>query len=105
MNPSLAEARHTPKARFGMTLQDAAAASGFAIADATPWPPVNFAAVGKTPPVVSATPAGELPKASAVVITWAEAEWAAIQHVFLIYDAYGFYTSYNSAAAAWAMLA
>jgi hypothetical protein len=32
--------------------------------------------------VLSATPAAQLPKASAVVITWAEAEWAAMQHVF-----------------------
>jgi len=74
--------RHNPKARFGMTLQEATAASSFAIADAPPLPPVNFAAVGKAAPVLPATPAGQLPKASAVVITWAEAEWAAIQHVF-----------------------
>jgi hypothetical protein len=74
--------RHNPKARFGMTLQEATVASGFAIADAPPLPPVDFAAVGKAAPVLLATPAGQLPKASAVVITWAEAEWAAIQHVF-----------------------
>ena len=64
-----------------MTLQEATAASAFAIAGAPPLPPVNFAVVGKAAPVLPATPAGQLPKASAVVITWAEAEWAAIQHV------------------------
>jgi len=74
--------RHNPKARFGMTLQEASAASGFVIADAPPLPPVNFAAVGKAAPVLLATPAGQLPKASAVLITWTEAEWAAMQHVF-----------------------
>jgi hypothetical protein len=63
-------------------LQEASAASGFAIADAPPLPLVNFAAVGKTAPVLLSTPAGQLPKASTVIITWAEAEWAAIQHVF-----------------------
>ena len=73
---------HNPKARFGMTLQEARAASDFAIADAPPLPPVDFAAVGKSAPVLLSTPAGKLPKASAVVITWAEAEWAAMQHVF-----------------------
>jgi hypothetical protein len=74
--------RHNPKARFGISLQEAAAASGFALANAPPLPPVNFAAVAKAAPVLLATPAGQLPKASAVVITWAEAEWAALQHVF-----------------------
>jgi hypothetical protein len=74
--------RHNPKARFGMTLQEASSAAGFALADAPPLPPVDFAAVGKAAPVQMTTPAGQLPKASAVVITWAEAEWAAMQHVF-----------------------
>jgi hypothetical protein len=74
--------RHNPKARFGMTLEEASAVPGFAIANAPPLPPVNFTAVGQSAPVLPATPAGELPKASAVIITWAEAEWAAMQHVF-----------------------
>jgi hypothetical protein len=65
-----------------MTLQEASATSGFALADAPPLPPVDFAAVGTVAPVLLTTPAGQLPKASAVVITWAEAEWAAMQHVF-----------------------
>jgi len=74
--------RHNPKARFGVTLQEANAASGFAIVDAPALPPVDFAAVGMSAPTLPATPAGHLPKASAVVITWAEAEWAALQQVF-----------------------
>lgn len=74
---------HNPKARFGLTLQQArASASHFAIADAPPLPAVNFSAVGKTAPTLPTTPAGSLPKAAVVVITWAEAEWAAMQQVF-----------------------
>jgi hypothetical protein len=74
---------HNPKARFGLTLQQAQeSASHFAIAAAPPLPAVDFAAVGKTAPTLTTTPAGTLPKASAVVITWAEAEWAAMQQVF-----------------------
>jgi hypothetical protein len=80
MNRPLAARAHNPKARFGMTLQEATAASGFAIAAAPPLPPVNFAAVGKAAPVLLATPAGQLPKVSAVVISWTEAELAAVQH-------------------------
>jgi nucleoside phosphorylase len=67
--------RHNPKVRFGMNLQQAGeSAAHFAAGNAPPLPPVNFAAVGKS--------ASGLPQASAVVITWAEAEWAAMQHVF-----------------------
>ncbi len=43
---------------------------------------VDYAAVGQAAPLLLGTPAGALPKASAVVITWAEAEWAALQQVF-----------------------
>jgi hypothetical protein len=44
-------------------------------------PPVDWAAVGKQAPQLLNTPA-QLPVADAVVITWAEAEWAALVHVF-----------------------
>lgn len=44
-------------------------------------PAVNWAAVGKQAPKLLDTPA-QLPNADAVVITWAEAEWAALVHVF-----------------------
>jgi nucleoside phosphorylase len=74
---------HNPKLRFGMSLQETAQ-SYFSpgIANGPPLPAVNYGLVGKQPPGLPATPAGKLPKASAVVITWASAEWAALQHVF-----------------------
>ena len=43
---------------------------------------MDYGLVGKPAPSLLPTPAGKLPKASAVVITWADAEWAALQHVF-----------------------
>ena len=75
--------RHNPKARFGMTLQQASeSAAHFVVSNAPPLPAVNFAAVGKSAPGLPSTSASSLPQASAVVITWAEAEWAAMQQVF-----------------------
>jgi hypothetical protein len=54
--------RHNPKARFGMTLQQASeSAAHFAVSNAAPLPVVNFAAVGKTAPGLPATPASGLP--------------------------------------------
>jgi hypothetical protein len=44
-------------------------------------PAINWAAVGKQAPQLLNTPA-QLPNADAVVITWAEAEWAALVHIF-----------------------
>jgi hypothetical protein len=74
---------HNPKRRFGMSLQ-AVQESNFrpGIANGPPLPAVNYGLVNKQAPVLLATPEGELPNASAVVITWADAEWAALQHVF-----------------------
>lgn len=46
-------------------------------------PVVDYSAVGQTAPVLLDTPADTLPAADAVVITWASAEWAAMQHVFV----------------------
>ncbi|WP_031358608.1 hypothetical protein [Caballeronia sordidicola] len=74
---------HNPKLRFGMSLEQARQSSGHSgIADAPALPVVNYALVGKQAPGLLSAPAGALPRASAVVITWAEAEWAALQHVF-----------------------
>jgi hypothetical protein len=74
---------HNPKARFGMTLQQASeSGASFALADGPPLPAVNFGAVGKTAPGLAATSPGSLPQATAVIITWADAEWAAMQQVF-----------------------
>ncbi len=72
---------HDPYRRFGLTLSKALRA-GTTIANTPPLPVVDYAAVGQTAPKLLDTPAGALPKASAVVITWAEAEWAAMQQVF-----------------------
>jgi len=74
---------HNPKLRLGVTLQ-AATESSFSpgIAHGPPLPVVKYGVVGKQAPSLLPTSAGELPKASTVVITWAEAEWAALQHVF-----------------------
>ncbi len=72
---------HDPKLRLGQSLRQA---SSFApgLGDAPPLPVVNYAAVSRTAPSLLQTTAGALPKASTVVITWAEAEWAALEHVF-----------------------
>lgn len=76
----MAELIHNPKARFGISAEEARQVS-FALSAAPPLPAVNYGLVGKTAPTVSKSSAG-LPKATAVVITWAEAEWAALQQVF-----------------------
>jgi nucleoside phosphorylase len=77
------DSSHNPKLRFGMSLEEAqSSAFSPAIASAPPLPAVNYALLGKQAPSLLPTPAGTLPQASAVVMTWAEAEWAALQHVF-----------------------
>ena len=74
---------HNDKARFGLDLRQAReSAERFALADGPSLPAVDFSVVGKTAPGLATTSASGLPQASAVVITWAEAEWAAMQHVF-----------------------
>jgi nucleoside phosphorylase len=74
---------HNPKLRFGMSLEEAKnSVFSPGLAHAPPLPVVNYALVGKAAPGLPSTPAGKLPKASAVVITWADAEWAALQQVF-----------------------
>lgn len=46
-------------------------------------PAIDFSAVGGTAPTVVETSADWLPEADVVVLTWAEAEWAALHHVFV----------------------
>lgn len=46
-------------------------------------PAIDFSTVGQQAPVLLPTPYDYLPAADVVVITWAEAEWAAMQHVFV----------------------
>ena len=72
---------HDPYRRFGVTALEVSRVRA-TIANTPPLPVVDYAAVGQTAPLLLRTPAGALPKASAVVITWAEAEWAAMQQVF-----------------------
>jgi kumamolisin len=45
-------------------------------------PVINWASIGASAPQLPATPTADLPAADAVVICWANAEWAPIQHVF-----------------------
>ena len=73
---------HNPFRRFGMTVHEAAQARRTAISNTPPLPAVDYAAVGERAPVLLTTLPNSLPKATAVVITWAEAEWAALQQVF-----------------------
>jgi len=74
---------HNPKARLGVSLRDAnASAFTPGIAKGPPLPIVNYGLVGKQAPSLLPAPKGGLPKASAVVMTWADAEWAALHHVF-----------------------
>ena len=73
---------HNPYRRFGLAAHAAPHADRAAIRTTPPLPVVDYAAVGADAPVLLTTPANSLPKASAVVITWAEAEWAALQQVF-----------------------
>ncbi len=72
---------HDPYRRFGMAVSEASRVRA-TIAHTPPLPVVDYAAVGRIAPTLLDTPVGALPKASAVVITWAEAEWAAMQQVF-----------------------
>lgn len=51
------------------------------ITNTPPLPAINWATVGVQAPQLLTTP-NQLPKADAVVITWADSEWAAMQQVF-----------------------
>jgi hypothetical protein len=74
---------HNPKLRLGMTLQEAKESTfRSGIAKGPRLPIVTYELVGKQAPSLLPTPEGELPKASAVVLTCADAEWPALQHVF-----------------------
>lgn len=52
------------------------------INNAPDLPAVNWAKVGQAAPELINSRAAKLPPADAIVITWAEAEWAAMQQVF-----------------------
>jgi nucleoside phosphorylase len=44
--------------------------------------PINWSLIGAAAPILPSTPSADLPLADAVVITWADAEWTAMEHVF-----------------------
>jgi hypothetical protein len=74
---------HNPKLHLGTTLQEAKKSTfRSGIANGPPLLAVTYELVGKQAPRLLPLPEGEPPKASAVVIAWADAEWAALQHVF-----------------------
>lgn len=52
------------------------------IQNAPPLPVIDWELIGQQPPVLLDAPPDELPQADAVIITWAKAEWAALEHVF-----------------------
>jgi hypothetical protein len=74
--------QHNPKARFGLTLAQANGGFQLALTHTPPLPAVAYAALGKAAPIVRTTAAGRLPAASTIILTWADAEWAALHHVF-----------------------
>ena len=57
---------------------------GFAptIANTPPLPVIDWSQIGQVAPTLLGKPSSGLPSADAIVLTWADAEWAALQHVF-----------------------
>jgi nucleoside phosphorylase len=53
-----------------------------AITNTPDLPAINWGQAGQAAPVLVSSSSTTLPSADAIVITWAEAEWAAMQHVF-----------------------
>lgn len=52
------------------------------IKNTPPLPVIDWGLIKQQPPVLLDTPVDYLPEADVVIITWASAEWAAIEHVF-----------------------
>lgn len=71
-----------PITRLAVSKEESASRFDPEINNTPPLPPVNWSAVGESAPAPISTPTGDLPKADVIVITWAEAEWAAMEHVF-----------------------
>jgi hypothetical protein len=71
---------HNPKLRLGVSLSEKEFSP--TIQNTPALPVIDWSAVGATAPTLPTTPAGGPPSADAVVITWADAEWAAMEHVF-----------------------
>lgn len=72
-----------PAARAEAAAPTAAAQRFNPIIKNTPdLPKIDYSLVGQSAPKLLSAPSDSLPQADAVVITWASAEWAALQHVF-----------------------
>ena len=52
------------------------------IKNTPPLPVIDWSLVGQNAPKVFSSSSNDLPSADAIVITWASAEWAALEHVF-----------------------
>lgn len=61
-------------------------------------PVVEWSEVGQVAPTLLSESGSGLPAADAVVITWADAEWAAMQHVFCTSDVAMAYSARNTGA-------
>jgi len=66
------------------------------ISETPALPVVDWSAVGQVAPTLVSASGTGLPVADAVVITWADAEWAAMQHVFCASGAAMPYSDRNS---------
>jgi len=83
-NPKTTDALHPAR----LLVSAAVSATDFSrkftpsITNTPPLPAIDWSAVGQQAPKLLTTPSGQLPGADAAVITWAETEWAAMQHVF-----------------------
>jgi nucleoside phosphorylase len=73
----------TPITRLAVSKAESSSRFTPVIHNTPPLPAVNWGAVGQSAPQPLSTPGGDLPKADVMVITWAEAEWAALEHVFI----------------------
>lgn len=54
------------------------------LSDMPALPVIDYEALGRSAPKILQCPANDLPKADVVVITWTEAEWAAMVHAFTL---------------------
>jgi nucleoside phosphorylase len=66
----------------GVSASEPARSFNPAISNTPALPAVNWQAIAAQPPKLLATPSADLPPATAVVICWTDAEWAALEHVF-----------------------
>lgn len=56
------------------------------IGNTPPLPVIDWSLISQQAPVLLDTPSDDLPEADVVIITWAGAEWAAMEHVFCTSD-------------------